>query len=294
MLYAVAALYGASYTLLASGQSAMLASLVEPERLGEANALLQTVREGLRLLAPVLGAGLYATAGGTAVALLDAATFVIAAASLLLLHVREAKPQPDTAAWHEAVLAGARHVAHTLPLRRTTAACAVVLLVLGFSETLNFAILDGLHRDVSFAGVLMLAQGVGAVVAALVATRTIRAIGEQRLVSVGMAALAAGMIGLASPSVAVVLAAKAVYGFGIPWIVIGVYTLLQRLTPRQLQGRAFSAAEVLLGGPQTLSIALGAVLVTIVDYRALLLVQAAFTVAAAIYLLRATRRAATA
>jgi MFS family permease len=289
VLYGVAVLYGASYTLLSAGQSALLATLVEPERLGEANALLQTVREGLRLLAPVLGAGLYATAGGSAVALLDAATFLLAAASLLALRVREARPEPRGEPWREEVLAGARHLARTLALRRMTTACAVVLLVLGFGETLNFAILDGLHRPVSYAGVLMAVQGVGAVLASLLAPRVMRAVGEARLASVGMVALAAGMLGLAGSSTAVVLVAKAVYGFGIPWIVIGAYTLLQRLTPARLQGRAFSAAELLLGAPQTLSVAAGAALVTVLDYRELLAVQSVVTAAAALYLLRSAR-----
>ena len=78
IIYAVALAYGASYTLLAAGQSALLHTLLEPDLLGPANAALQTVREALRLIAPVAGAGLYTLAGGAAVALLDAATFLAA------------------------------------------------------------------------------------------------------------------------------------------------------------------------------------------------------------------------
>jgi MFS family permease len=285
VLYAVAALYGVSYTLLASGQSALLATLVPPERLSDANALLQTVREGLRLLAPVAGAGLYAAAGGAAVAILDAATFVLAAAALASLRVREPKPEPSHEPWRHAVAAGARHVAATRPLREVLIACAIVLLVLGFSETITFAIADGLHRPVSFVGVLMAVQGVGAIAGALTCARAIRRDGEVRVTAAGIAVLAAGTLLLASGSLAVVLAGKVLFGFGIPWIVVGAYTLLQRLTPSRLQGRAFSAAELLLGAPQTLSIALGAALVTLVDYRALLLVQAAVIAVAALWLL---------
>ncbi len=286
ILYAVAAVYGASYTLLASGQSALLAVLVPPERLSEANALLQTVREGLRLLAPVAGAGLYAAAGGAAVAILDASTFLIAAALLAALQLREPKPEPRHEPWRQAVAAGARHVAATRPLREVLLACAIVLLVLGFGETLNFAIVDGLGRDVSFAGVLMAVQGVGAIAGALTCSRAIRRAGEVRIAAAGIAVLGAGTLLLASASLPVVLAGKVLFGFGIPWIVVGAYTLLQRLTPARLQGRAFSAAELLLGAPQTLSIALGAALVTVVDYRALLLVEAAVIAVAAAYLLK--------
>jgi MFS family permease len=292
VLYAVAVVYGASYTLLASGQSALLATLVAPEKLSEANALLQTVREGLRLIAPVAGAGLYAAAGGAAVAILDAATFVIAAACLASLRLREPKPEPAGEPWRRAVAAGARHVAATRPLRQVVVACAIVLLVLGFSETLTFAIVDALHRHVSFVGVLMAVQGVGAVAGALSATRAIRRAGEVRVACGGIAVLAAGTLLLAAGALPVVLAGKVLFGFGIPWIVVGAYTLLQRQTPARLQGRAFSAAELLLGGPQTLSVALGAVLVTVVDYRVLLIVEAAVIAAAAIYLDRGEKRTA--
>jgi MFS family permease len=285
VLYAVAAVYGASYTLLASGQSALLAMLVPAERLSDANALLQTVRESLRLLAPVAGAGLSAAAGGAAVAILDASTFVIAAASLAALHVREPRPEPRRETWREAVSAGVRHIADTVALRQVVLACAIVLIVLGFSETLNFAIADGLHRPVSFVGLLMAVQGIGAIAGAVLATRMIRHAGEARTAGAGIAILAAGALLLASASLPIVLAGKVLFGFGIPWIVVGAYTLLQRLTPLGLQGRAFSAAELLLGAPQTLSIALGAALVTVVDYRALLLVEAAVIAIAALWLL---------
>jgi MFS family permease len=289
ILYAVAVLYGASYTLLASGQSALLATLVPPESLSQANALLQTVREGLRLLAPVAGAGLYAAAGGSAVAILDAATFLLAATSLAALRLREPKPQPRREPWRQAVAAGARHVIATHPLREVLIACALVLLVLGFSETLTFAITDGLHRPISFVGVLMAVQGVGAIAGALTCARAIRRAGEVRVAATGIAVLAAGTLLLAGASLPVVLAGKVLFGFGIPWIVVGAYTLLQRLTPAGLQGRAFSAAELLLGVPQTLSIAAGAALVTLVDYRALLLAEAAVIAAAAAYLLNVSR-----
>jgi hypothetical protein len=51
-------------------------------------------------------------------------------------------------------------------------------------------------------------------------------------------------------------------------------TLLQRSTPPELEGRAFAASELAWGAPQAVSIALGAALVALVDYRFVLLVQA--------------------
>ena len=99
LIYVVTLLYGASYVVLAAGQSALLTELLPTELLGPANAALQTVRETLRLVAPVAGAGLYMVAGGGAVAILDAATFLLATAALFALKVRTPKPEPQHEHW---------------------------------------------------------------------------------------------------------------------------------------------------------------------------------------------------
>ncbi len=83
VIYVVSFAYGASFMLLSAGQSALLTTLVPLELLGTANAALQTVRESLRLIAPLAGAGLYTVAGGGAVAILDATTFILATGALL-------------------------------------------------------------------------------------------------------------------------------------------------------------------------------------------------------------------
>jgi hypothetical protein len=62
-------------------------------------------------------------------------------------------------------------------------------------------------------------------------------------------------------------------------------TLAQRLTPPQLQGRVFAAVEVLITTPQTLSIALGAILITIAPYQVLLAAMAAIFTASAVSVL---------
>jgi MFS family permease len=288
IVYLVALAYGASYTLLGAGQSALLATMLPPELLGPANTVLQTVREALRLVAPVAGVGLYTVAGGRAVALLDAATFLIAFATLLALRHREPKPAHAGEPWHVAVAGGARHVRRTPVLRQLALGGAGALLVLGFSETMLFAIPQGLHRPPSFAGVLMFAGGIGAVAGALTTTRVMRSHGEGRMAGFGMAIVAIGTLATADSAVGVVLAGKALFGFGVPWVIVGVYTLIQRESPAHLQGRVYSAMEIALGLPQTISIALGAALVTLMDYRLLIVTQALVVGAAGLYLL--TRR----
>ena len=79
-----------------------------------------------------------------------------------------------------------------------------------------------------------------------------------------------------------------VAGFGISWLIVGLMTALQVRTPLRLQGRVSSAADVLISTPQTISIAVGAALIAVVDYRVLVVVEAVTVALCAAYLL--TRR----
>jgi MFS family permease len=286
IIYAVTVAYGLSYTVLGAGLSGLLATILPAEELADANGVMQTALEGLRLFAPLLGAGLFSAAGGAAVALLDVATFLLAAAALAMMRVVEPPPAPRVGRVLDGIADGARHLRGTIPLRQLTGACAVALLVIGFSETLTFEIAGrGLGRDPSFVGVLIAVQGVGAVAGAATAAVMVRRIGEGHLAGIGMLAFSLGVTLLMSGSLPVVLAGKVLFGLGIPWIVVALFTLLQRLTPGPLQGRTYAAVDVLANTPQTVSIALGALLVAFVDYRLLLLVEAAVVAAAGAWLL---------
>lgn len=289
LLYAVAALYGLAFSLLGSARAALLKSMLPDELLGEANGAFATVREGLRLLAPIAGAGLFAAFGGGTVAVLDAATFVAAAASLAALHVVEPAGKRYEHHLRTEVLVGVRHIARTVALRQIVSAVGVALLVIGFAETLIFAVVDqGLHKPPSFLGVLEPFQGAGAIAGGLTAARVMRRLGDGWLAGAGIVLFAVGDLMFVFPSVPLVAAGFVVAGAGISWAIVGFVTAVQRRSPLEIQGRAMSAADVLIGTPQTISIALGAALSTVVDYRLLVVVMAAVTAASGAYLV--TRR----
>ena len=286
ILYAVTLAYGFSFTVLGAGQSALLATMLPDDELADANGVLQTVREGLRLVAPLAGAALFTAVGGAAVALLDAATFVIAAGVLARMQVSEPAAAPRTERPLAELAAGARHLWRTVPLRQMAVACAAALLVIGFSETLTFEVAGtGLGRDAAFVGVLIAVQGIGAVTGAATAAALVRRAGEGPLAGVGMLVFAVGTTMLTSGTLGIVLAGLVLFGIGIPWVIVALFTLLQRTTPGPLQGRVYSAVEVFVGTPQTVSIALGAALVAFVDYRLLLLVEALVVAGAGAWLL---------
>ena len=292
LLFVVAFLYGASLVFFQSARSALLPSMLPEQLLGPANGSLGTVREALRLVGPLSGAGLFAAFGGHAVAVLDAATFLVSAGALALLRVAE--PAPDRSprehhVLHEATLGG-RHLWRSPLLRATVVATVISLLAIGMGESVFFAVVDeGLHRPVAFLGVLAAVQGVGAVASGLSVTLLINRVGETRLIPAGLTLMGLGCLLVSSHSVLVVGAGALVIGAGLPAVVVSLTTLLQKNTPGPLQGRVFTAFEFLTGGPQLLSILTGAALVSLVDYRLLLVVMASGLAASVLYSLARLR-----
>ena len=104
-------------------------------------------------------------------------------------------------------------------------------------------------------------------------------------VGLGLIVFSLGTTLQTSGSLPVVLAGLVLFGIGVPWVLVALFTLLQRSTPAPLQGRVYSAVEVLVGVPQLVSIAAGAMLVSVIDYRVLLGLEAAVVAAAGVWLL---------
>lgn len=134
VVYVVAFGYGCFSVLHRAGLAGLLQVMVSGEQLGEANSLLQTVRMGLRLVAPLIGAGLYAAFGGAAVALLDIVSFLIAAATLALLRAAEDRPVREEERLRAEMAAGMRFLMHAHGLRRVVLTLGVALLLIAPSR----------------------------------------------------------------------------------------------------------------------------------------------------------------
>jgi MFS family permease len=286
LLYVVTGLYGLFGDVFAAARAAMLKAMLPEELLGEANGAYQSVREGLRLFAPLAGAGLFAAVGGHAVALVDAGTFVVAALALAALPFAEPGRAPKEQHFLREVSAGVQHIAQDRILRQLTIGLGAALLVAGFSETLIFALTsNGLHRSSSFIGVLASFQGVGAIVGGVTAAPLLRRVGDLRFAGLGVALFGLGECLWLIANVPVVLGGTVVAGLGIAWAVVALGTAYQRRSPSHVQGRVAAAANMLFSVPQTISIAAGAGLILILDYRVEIVAMAVVFFAASGYLL---------
>ncbi len=285
LLYTVTLLYGLGGDIFGAARSSMLKAMLHDDQLGEANGILQSVREGLRIVAPVSGAGLFAAFGGHVVAIVDAATFLGSGATLIALPFAEPEVAPRERHFFREASAGVAHIARTKVLRELTIGLCTALAVIGFCETLVFAIvINGLHRSAPFVGVVDTFQGVGAIAGGLTAAALMRRIGDVRVAGLGLVLFGLACFGFLVPSLGAVLPAAGVFGVGVALLVVAASTAYQRRSPQVMQGRVNAASNMLFSLPQTASIGLGAVLITLIDFRIEIVIMALVTLVAAAYL----------
>lgn len=286
----VAALYGLSYLTLSALVSGLIRQLVPVELLADANGVLQTVRQGLRLIGPLAGAALYAAVGGWLLTALAMTGFVVAAAVVVLLRVPETPAAGGELRWSAELGAGLRHLAGEPALRRALLGYGLGSLVMGFTESLIFAYVDhGLRRDAAFVGVLVTVQGIGGLVGGLFSAAVVRRAGEVGTLAAGVTLFGPAALALAYPTLWLGCAALLLAGAALPLITVGLNTLIQRRTPTGLLGRVSAASEALVSGPQAVSIGTGALLVGVFDYRLLFALVGLTTTAAGVFLWQGRR-----
>ncbi|MFJ9509329.1 MFS transporter [Streptomyces anulatus] len=295
LVFVVLVLYGASGVLLDAAESALVAGTVPASLLADFNGLRMTANEGMKLVAPLAGAGLYARFGGPAVALLDAATCALAALIFARLPVREREaPRPRMGAWRGELLAGLRRIRASAVLRPLVTAGAATMLLAGVNGAVTFAYVDDvLGRSPEFAGVLYAVQGAGSVAVGLLVGPLLRRLPERVFAAGGMALFALAVGARTLPPDGVALAASAAIGFGLPCVLIATMTAVQRETPDAVLARTAATASSLMTAPNAVALALGAGLVAVVDVRVLTAVGgAAGLLAAALLAAGAARRTA--
>jgi len=179
LIYVVGVLYGVSMIVVSAALNGLIKEILPEDLLAEANGVLQTVRQGLRLVGPLGGAALFTAFGGSAVVAFTIACLLLGAAEIWVLKVREERPAVSELHWLAEVGAGVRQLFGQPALRRSTIGLALAVAVVGMCETLVFAYVDlGLHRSPAFVSVIVCVQGVGGLTGGLIAAKVVRRLGE--------------------------------------------------------------------------------------------------------------------
>jgi MFS family permease len=245
-LMVVAVLYGAATAFFDPASDALVPQLLPRERLAQANSLDQLIRPlALRLAGPALGGVLVGAIGVGWAFGLDAASFVVSAATLLAMSpVRRAADAVDAAASVRGeIAAGLRYVRSHAWLWATLVSAAIAyLLFMGPTEVLlPFIVKNRLSDGAGALGLVFAAGGLGSLLCAMVIGQ--RGLPRRSLtfmyVTWGLATLAIAGYGIAGQLWGLMLASVAFNTLETAGTIAWA-TAKQRLVPTELLGRVSS------------------------------------------------------
>lgn len=261
LIYVAMLLLGVSITLQAPAVASMISALLPPRHYARANGLTSLSVSASGVVAPALGAGLYAVAGLGTILLIDVVTYGIAFAAVLVCPLgppvagradppgipRGRRMAMRVRRWRGDLALGFRYIVERPGLR----ALQVCFFVFFFSSMFGILqipmILARTDGDkVLLAGVLS-AAGIGGILGGFMTTvfgipggRPVQAIFYGFVIT----GLAAQLPFALSTNPVVWWAASFVGGFVFPGILAAYQTIWQTNVPLHVQGRIFAARRV--------------------------------------------------
>ena len=271
-LYIAAFTAGSLTVLFGVAQQAAVHSLVERERLIDANSKIGMSEEAALVAGPGFGGVLISAISAPAVVLLDAVSFLFSAA--LLSRIKWRPRQGSAAGPREPFFRAVREgLAFILghPVLRALAMCLAILnfFVPMFSTVELVYFVRDLHLTPSTIGLVLAASGLGGVAGAASANLLNRRLGVGRTIVAGAAPFGVLLIPLAPVS------------FPVPWVAVGSFLsgfslvafnvsqlgLRQAMTPSWLQGRMTASMRFLIQVPAPLGPIVGGALGTWLGLR---------------------------
>ena len=286
--YAVLAAISVVSSFFGPAQGVAIRSAVPLHGLRSANALMQQVMLGMRIVGPALAAFLVGSFGPVSCYLLDAVSFV--GSALLIASVRfvaPAAPAPSAAAsgspsagvarvWHD-MQAGIGFIVHHAALLFVILALAAGMFVLGcFGPLIAVYVREDLHASTQIFGVASGLIGLGMLIGINVLTVFAKRVKNEVLVYCGLAGIAAGLTLLAGTAhVWSTLLGNFVIGFAVAGIIIPSQTLIQQETPPALMGRVGATTMSLIFTAQIAGLVLSGLLAERIGVRHVFAVCAA-------------------
>jgi MFS family permease len=248
-IVALVAVYGAASGFFGPAFDSLVPTLVDDEELTRANALDQFVRPAaLQMAGPSLGGVLIAVGGSGLALAVDAATFAVSAACLLLMRSRpvsavaEDSDISESSVWGE-FKEGMNYVRGNVWLWGTfVAATFAYLLFIGPTEVLlPFVVKNELHGTAGDLGLVLASGGIGAIAAALIVGQ--RGVPREYMrfiyITWTLATLAVAGYGMATASWHLAISCALVNGLEAAGTIAWA-TAKQRLVPAELMGRVSS------------------------------------------------------
>ncbi len=278
--YAILAAISVVSSFFGPAQGVAIRSAVPHHGLRSANALMQQVMFGMRILGPAVAAFLVSAFGAVSCYLVDSASFVGSAlliASVPFLKTEKAAapptgiPPPSSALagiWND-TKQGIDFIVHHAGLLFVILSLAAGMFVLGcFGPLIAVYVREDLHASTKIFGVASGLIGLGMLIGINVLSTFAKHVKNEVLVYSGLAGIAVGLAMLtALAHVWSTLLGNFVIGFAVAGIVIPSQTMIQQETPPTLMGRVGSTVMSVIFTAQISGLVLSGILAERIGVR---------------------------
>jgi hypothetical protein len=235
--------YGLGQALFQPAFTAIVPEVVPREELLHANALRELMEPlGMRFAGPALGGVLIAALGVGTAFLIDALTFVLSAAVVMLIRRRPPLRTERGSMWRD-LAEGYAYVRAHVWLWGTLVGAAIFLLITygPFEVLLPYIIRNDLDGDAATFGTVLAFGGLGSILAAMILSRTGL---PRKHITLMWTAWTVGIamdVGLAIAGAAWQMCLIAVLSFGLGTVGMIIWnTLMNTLVPPEMLGRVSS------------------------------------------------------
>jgi MFS transporter, DHA3 family, macrolide efflux protein len=290
--YAILAAISVVSSFFSPAQGVAIRSAVPLHGLRSANALIQQVMFGMRIIGPAIAAFMVAYLGAASCYIFDSVSFVASAcliASVVFLKPEKAAPKPATpAAENTSALGkiwldmkqGISFIVHHAALLFVILAMAAGMFVIGcFGPLIAIYVRDSLHASTKMFGIVSPMIGIGMLLGINGLNTLGKKLSNTLLVYSGLGGIAIGLIILTLlPHIWSTLVGNFIIGTAVAAIIVPAQTLFQQATPPELMGRVGSTFMSIVFAAQISGLVLSGILTQHIGVRQVFALCAAMLV----------------
>ncbi len=278
--YAILAAISIVSSFFSPAQGVAIRSAVPLHGLRSANALMQQVMFGMRIIGPAIASFMVAAFGPVSCYVLDSASFV--GSALIITSVTfstTSQSMPKSAAARESSSAlgkiwldmkqGIDFIIHHAALLFVILAMAAGMFVLGcFGPLIAIYVRDSVHASTQAFGIVAAMIGLGMLVGVNGLNTFGKKLSNTLLVYCGLCGIAIGLVILALlPHIWSTILGNLIVGFSVAGIIVPSQTLFQQATPAALMGRVGSTFMSIVFAAQIAGLVLSGILTQHIGVR---------------------------